>query len=251
MGRSPRPRPSRPATTAAPRRPRHRCRVANDVGAQIERRAAGEEHPPDDRLKPRSPRPTPGDDHVKTVHGGPGHTPSMTARTTMSIAPVRAPASPWGRPRARKAWGANSTITSASIAPAANANENASRPFICSTRSRRRAPRQAAGTRGHRGPELLPAAEAGCLHRDRNARALRDVLQCDCEDHVEPEAFGLGERTHADGKALRQAVHEETAKTSASGGFRPLSSRRAARAGEAAAASRPGSATGRSAESRR
>ena len=65
------------------------------------------------------------------------------------------------------------------------------------------------GARQHRGPELLRPAESGVSHRDRDARALRNVLEGDRQDDEEAEPRGVRGVGGADREPLRQAVDEE------------------------------------------
>ena len=134
-----------------------------------------------------------------------------------------APASAIGSasPR-RSASGASSTATRRSIAPAANANENGSRASTCSHEHvGDQRPDRLRRARRDRGPELLARPEAGGLHRDRNAGALRDVLERDREDHEQAQALGLRRVGGADREAPRAGCARAARRTRAPSAARP------------------------------
>ena len=71
----------------------------------------------------------------QSLHAIRHQTPSAAARTSISAAPAAVPARAVPRCSRLKVCGASSTSTSASIAPAAKANESGSKLSICSTKA--------------------------------------------------------------------------------------------------------------------
>ena len=63
--------------------------------------------------------------------------------------------------------------------------------------------------RPDRRPEHLPPRVPCGLHRDRDAGALGDVLDRDCNNHEEGEAVDRGGHRRAQSQSLREAVDEE------------------------------------------
>ena len=127
----------------------------------------------------------------------------------MTTAPAASPSGP-RQPTGDRDRGSRSAITRANIAPAAKANETGRRDFTVSTSTNAiPAPERLRGARQHRGPELLRPAEARISHWDRDARALRNVLQSDRQDDEEAEPRGVRGVRGADRETLRKAVDEE------------------------------------------